>query len=486
MNGSQIWTGDGVTPDGGTGGECFISIIDPLTFIYTQVPGENFARSEDEGQNISTTFLSTSIVVPPDAYITPCLYWENFENEYSRDSVDFVARKEYSSGETVVVRSSNKNYPFEYDLPIVMNPGDSLRVVDPISSKFFIGTSDAVWMTFDVLKFGAEPEWFKIADKASSGFDGQAQSMGMSADANYLFIGTLDGSLYRIANIKYAYDYERADVNSPYCVVATSVIPLINPTTSVQNTQAVTSVYVDPQNPAHVIVTLGNYGNNHYVFRTTNGLDAVPTFTSIQGNLPKMPVYSSLIEMKNSNTAIIGTDMGMYISENIGDASPTWTLLDSDIGQVPVFRLSQQLVAQPQMEVEYWNGVDTLVEVFTGTENFGVIYAATYGRGLHYSRKYEQPVGIFTPQAEVEVASLKVFPNPVSSNATIEYSIEENAEIIISVFDINGKMILSEKLSQTAGIHQYKLDCSTLPRGTYISSIHTGKAINTGKFVVVH
>jgi len=30
------------------------------------------------------------------------------------------------------------------------------------------------------------------------------------------------------------------------------------------------------------------------------------------------------------------------------------------------------------------------------------------------------------------------------------------------------------------------MDCSTLPRGTYVASVHKGKAIETGKFIVVH
>ncbi|MCD4723882.1 MAG: T9SS type A sorting domain-containing protein [Bacteroidales bacterium] len=485
QNGTQIWSE--WFPNGGNGGDCFISIIDPDLFIYSRAPGDFFRRSEDVGLSYSNTFLPGAIQIPNDAYHTPCMYWENFENEFSRDSVDFAAKTELLSGTKVMVRSYNREYPFEYILPVTMNPGDTLRVKDIVSTKFFLGTDNAVWMTFDVLDFGGVPEWFTIANKAKSGFDGQAQSIGMSADANYLFVGTLEGQIYRIANIKHAYDYERADVNSPYCIIATTEIPLINPVTMEQNTQVVTSVYVDQQDPAHVIVTLGNYGNQHYVFQTFNGLDAEPTFTSIQGGLPQMPVYSSIIEMSNQNTAIIGTEMGMYISEDINISSPTWTLVEGSTGKVPIFQLRQQLVAQPEVEISYLGaGGDTITDVFPGTYNYGVIYAATYGRGMSLSRKYEKPVGIFNPGAEFHASSLKVYPNPVSNTATIEYSMDEKADVIIAVFDINGRMVVNEQISQTAGTHQYKLDCSSLPRGTYIARIHTGKTVETGKFIVVH
>ncbi len=491
QNGTQMWSE--WHPNGGNGGDCFISIMDPELFIYSFMPSidlledhESFRRSEDAGESYSNTFLG-AIQIPNDAYNTPCMYWENFENEYSRDSVTFTAKTELPSGTKVMVRSYNREYPFEYTLPVTMNPEDTLRVKDIVSTKLFLGTNDAIWMTFDVLDFGGVPEWFAIANKAKSGFDGQAQSIGMSADANYLYVGTLEGQVYRIANIKLAYDYERANVNSPYCIIATTEIPLINPVTLVQNTQVVTSVSVDPQDPAHVIVTLGNYGNQHYVFQTFNGLDAVPTFTSIQGDLPQMPVYSSIIEMSNQNTAIIGTEMGMYVSEDINLSSPTWTFVEGSTGKVPVFQLRQQIVAQAEVEIKYLDaGGDSVTDVYPGTYNYGVIYAATYGRGMSLSRKYEKPVGIFNPTATLHASALKVYPNPVSNTATIEYALDEKAEVIIAVFDINGRMLVNEQISQTAGTHQYQLDCSSLPRGTYIARIHTGKTVETGKFIVVH
>jgi hypothetical protein len=102
------------------------------------------------------------------------------------------------------------------------------------------------------------------------------------------------------------------------------------------------------------------------------------------------------------------------------------------------------------------------------------------------SRTFEKPVGIFTPDAKVQASGLKVFPNPVSSQATIEYTLEKQTEVIISVFDINGKMVMSEKVVQASGTHHYKFDCSSLPRGTYVTSVHKGNAIETGKFIVVH
>ncbi len=53
--------------------------------------------------------------------------------------------------------------------------------------------------------------------------------------------------------------------------------------------------------------------------------------------MPKMPVYSSLIEMKDSNKAIIGTEYGIYTTDEIGKADVTWTAENQGIGLIPRF-----------------------------------------------------------------------------------------------------------------------------------------------------
>ena len=45
-------------------------------------------------------------------------------------------------------------------------------------------------------------------------------------------------------------------------------------------------------------------------------MDINPTFTSIQGDLPYMPVYSAVIDVNNSDNIIIGTDFGVWSTTN--------------------------------------------------------------------------------------------------------------------------------------------------------------------------
>ena len=152
--------------------------------------------------------------------------------------------------------------------------------------------------------------------------------------------------------------------------------------------------------------------------------------------------------------------------------------------QRPGMAINQQLIAQEDITLWYFDGVDTTFVTYPGTSNFGIIYTATYGRGLFLSNKYQKPVGIISPEMPELQANIKVFPNPVRNTANIEYTIHRQSEIIISVFDINGRMIALENVTQHAGTHQYQLDCSSLPRGMYVVSFQAGKTVETSKFIV--
>ncbi len=254
-------------------------MINPNAFVYSRDPGV-IVRSEDKGENTSVNFE------PPasNIFMTPILMWENFEDHNSRDSVKYYATADFVAGDVVKCRSANFDHPFDHMLTEDLPYGDSLMVQDIIQSKLFNANAgnSGIQMTKGTLKFDEPGEFWKIAD--APGFP---TCISASADANFLFVGTDDGKLYRISNIALAYDSLRADIGSSACIIATDELQIPE-----FQDRFVTSVSVDPQNPEHVIVTLGNYGNEDYVYRTTNALDSLSLviFENITGNLPWMPV----------------------------------------------------------------------------------------------------------------------------------------------------------------------------------------------------
>jgi hypothetical protein len=474
-DGTQYISGQGNTPEyaeqifAGTGGYCAISMIDPNAFIYSQEPGV-IVRSEDKGENTSFNFNAPG----SNIFLTPLFMWESFEDEFSRDSVKFYADQDYAAGDVVLCRSANYEHPFDHLLTENLSNGDSLMVKDIIQNKLFIANAGAVQMTKGAIKFDQPGNFWKIAN--TPGFP---STIAVSKDANFVFVGTDDGKLYRISNIALAYDSLRADIGSSACIISTNELQIPQ-----FDDRFITSVAIDQQNPEHVIVTLGNYGNEDYVYRTTNALDSLSlvVFEDITFDLPKMPVYSSVIEMKESNKAIIGTEYGIYTTSNLGDDVVIWTKENSEMGSIPVFQIKQQTVFKRQIEVPTVPPV-VYPEIFT----YGSLYIATYGRGVFMDETF-RTVGIDELEQNntaYSINNVSVYPNPVASYATVSMDITAKTDVMVKVYDLTGKLVSTTNAGElSSGKQEVNIDCSMLQAGTFILKVFAGDDSGTSKFIV--
>jgi photosystem II stability/assembly factor-like uncharacterized protein len=474
--GEQILTGEG--------GPSAISIVDKDYIIVTSTAG-TLLRSDDGGANYSNVSQFPGDDFANGAFRTPLVLSENFTNENSSDTVTYFARDTIPGGTTIQVRSQNGGQPFPYKTPdVTLYPGDSLLIQDIVTSYLYVSTVDHIWLSTNVVRFDEEVEWFELSN-TDFGFSGTPYSMALSANGNTMFVGTLEGRLFRFSNLATANTYERADVGSLSSIVSTAEMVLaVSGTSDTIKEQVITSVAIDPQDPNNVVVTLGNYGNDHYVLFTENALSPSPTFKSIQGNLPHMPIYSSVIEMSDPNIGILGTEMGVFITENIHAGSPQWAEASTDMGKVPVFQLCQQLVDQPARVVELQNGNEIDYIYYEGTNNFGSIYAATYGRGLFRNDNFfKVDIDEFFTEDDTKL-TLKLYPNPVIDYATVEIEAEANKNLEVHVFDLNGRLLMSQTKRVQKGINKVSLDMRSFKKGTYIVRTMNGNTVQSQKFLV--
>lgn len=495
MSGGDVWNfGDPLFPEGGDGGFCAMSNIryiiagneTPPVIFYSKGPnpegsdlGDRMRRSETLGFDFSINFLSGDM--SNSNFLTPMILWESYSNENSRDSANFPAREDYTAGDNVLVHSNNYNQPFNFTLPVDLNEGDTLRVKDIVSTKLFVGTTDEIWMTFEALDFSVNPEWFNISNENKAGFEGDPQSMAYTTDANYLFVGTTDGRLFRISNIALAYDHERADVSSTNCIIATDELQITEDTI----TQVITSISVDPLDANKVLVTLGNYGNSDYIYYTENALSDNPTFTSVQGNLPEMPVYASILEMHTDDAAIVGTEEGIWVSDDV--ASGEWYQSSTDLGNVPVFALKQQTVYKTNITITHVDPVTgVFYEVYPAIENYGMIYAATHGRGIFREESFKE-VGIENPAiVKNNISEIKIYPNPVVNTANLTFNMEQANDVEVNVFDISGRQVNTFQYNNiNTGTNTITFNVRNLTKGTYIVKLNVGSKVMTSKFVIV-
>ena len=479
------------------GGPCAISSIDPNIMIITTTGSHNVGtmygtpifRTQTAGDDYDKDNFSYSategsdIISNQDAFRTPIALFENYNDTKSIDYVKFYAKRNYEANETIQVRSDNAGFPFDYTLTESLSAGDSIEIVDIISSTLLVGVKNKVYMTRDALKFDQVANWWTIGN-----ITGIPTAISISKDGDVAYVGTVAGKLYKFSGLT---DAVTADLalgvdaipgfdGSDSIPAVESVITFDTLAEEPFNGQAITSISIDPRDTDNVLVTLGNYGNDNYVLYSNDG---GATFTSKQGNLPKIPVYSSVIE-KETGVVMLGTESGIYTSSNMS----TWTS-DNALANIPVMDLKQQLnVSRDTRYVYLLDEVgDTTVITYPGIFNEGMIYAATYGRGLYRCSTYEVDGNEISVDENtfVQTLDMSIYPNPVINNANINFNIEEKANVSYQIYDLTGRMVDSAILgSYGQGSHNVTINVEGLASGTYIIKVQAGTSTNTSKFLV--
>jgi len=84
------------------------------------------------------------------------------------------------------------------------------------------------------------------------------------------------------------------------------------------------------------------------------------------------------------------------------------------------------------------------------------------------------------------LSNFKINPNPVSSQAVIEYELKSDSKVSFSLFDTTGKQVanLSQSEQKVAGLHQLSFNVSNLPTGIYYCTMQANDHIETQKIVI--
>lgn len=204
---------------------------------------------------------------------------------------------------------------------------------------------------------------------------------------------------------------------------------------------AISSIDVDPANASHILVTLSNFGVTS-VWESTNG---GTSYTSIEGNLPDMPVrwgiFAPLNAQLNGTTGgdggiLLGTELGVWTTSVISGAATQWIPNNNGLANVRVDMLR-----------------------YRPSDN--TVAAATHGRGL------------FTTTLPTVVTGIN---DPVNTKDFIRYINSENNRLLIvtgtlptrtmtiQLFDMSGRNVY-----RSAG--QYRnttIGLDGLPGGIYM------------------
>jgi len=84
------------------------------------------------------------------------------------------------------------------------------------------------------------------------------------------------------------------------------------------------------------------------------------------------------------------------------------------------------------------------------------------------------------------VNEVKIYPNPVSSTATISFSIQQHEKVSLNLYDITGRMVnMITEREFNEGTHQITLDTKNLIAGIYLLRLQSQSVIETRKLVVL-
>jgi hypothetical protein len=154
--------------------------------------------------------------------------------------------------------------------------------------------------------------------------------------ANRVYFGLDNGSLVRVDN-----------ANTGTTIAGTVIKTGVG---------SVSSIAIDPADEDHMLVTYSNYGLTS-IYESVNATQASPTWTAVEGNLPDMPVRWAMFDPRNSDWAIIATELGVWSTADLDGGATDWDPTNTGLANVRVDML------------QYRTGDRTIA-------------AATHGRGL--------------------------------------------------------------------------------------------------------
>jgi hypothetical protein len=356
---------------------------------------------------------------------------------------------------------------------LYFHPGDTMTNVpgrmeirDPYTAITIAGFNggNGIWMTRDGLNFNTTPTWIRL-DNAPAGTGTKAVEFAVNVEpeaGNHMFVSGWDGKLFRFDGLESIYSQEDVPANMGKQIRTLGA--------------AITGVSVDPNNPNHVVISVGGYGplNTGKVQETFNALDDAPSWSNIWNvaNLGSIPCYDVVIDAMDPSgaTIVLGTEYGVFATDNGGD---DWILsnqnMSSTASQItaPVFDLKQQ-----------WRGAAQWIN----PSNQGAIYAATHGRGIFRSDLF---LGTDNPMEENVSAAqpLQVYPNPVNGSSVTIQSDAMRGDFQMQVFDLTGRLSVDQRIQSYMGT-PLVLDVAGLQNGTYIVRLTNGQFQQTSKMLI--
>ena len=289
---------------------------------------------------------------------------------------------------------------------------------------------------------------------------------------------------------------------------------------------------VHPTDPNTVYTVIGGYNAGDKVYWTANG---GASWSNISGSLPNVPVNCIVYDADSNNNGLyVGMDIGVfYRDDDTGDWIPFYhnmpnvevTELEINNGKLyaatngrgiwqtdlygreclttvditedqggfkhySADNITAESTILPFSQVSYvaesavtlnpgfytdtgFSAFNAYIDPFVCADGF--VKFNTDKRG-YYLGPLPGIIGVVPPDPVKRSLELEVFPNPAQDLVYILYDLEEEENVVITVYDLNGKRVLrEEKGMKKAGRHVDKINIGGLFKATYIITLTAGQ-----------
>ncbi|MFN8178832.1 MAG: T9SS type A sorting domain-containing protein [bacterium] len=224
-------------------------------------------------------------------------------------------------------------------------------------------------------------------------------------------------------------------------------------------TGSATKILADPVSPNTVYVTFSGYALVSHVARST---DLGATWADVTGDLPAQPVNAIAVNPSHPAEWFIGTDTGVWASENAG---VNWIPFQDGLPNAVVDDLEIQ-------------------------DNLQKLVAGTHGRGA-WELDIPPSLGGTGVDLQVQPALRNFmldapFPNPVSDRTLLRFAVKSTEAVSLAIYDVQGRLVTSlADFSNGDGVIRttpwYTQDH---PSGVYFAVLKAGKDSISRKIVV--
>ncbi len=228
-----------------------------------------------------------------------------------------------------------------------INPSD----YDNVNNKLYAARNNGRYIRWN------DPQTGNDDDNVNAGFSGKVSAVKVSPNVNnQVYFGDDDGNVYKVAN---------AHVNSPGVSSISTGLP---------GNKYVSCIEVEDGNENHLLVTYSNYSTNS-IWESTNGGNS---WTSVEGNLPDMPVRWAVFNPNDPDQVFIATELGVWSTDNLDGVNTNWAATNTGLANVRV----------------------DMIQINNNKE----MIVSTHGRGMYFSNSLNAPVNI--PVTSVAVAGV--------------------------------------------------------------------------------